>query len=142
MKVISYLNFDGNCRPAMTFYQSVLGGELITMPYGDTPMAGDMPDMADEIAHACLMGDGWTIMASDCPGGTFEPMKGMNISIHAPNAEQARAYFDGLAEGGMVIMPFEETFWSKGFGLVNDKFGTPWMVNTDMDQNSDQGCSN
>lgn len=142
MKVISYLNFDGNCRPAMTFYQSVLGGELITMPYGDTPMAADMPDMADKMAHACLMGDGWTIMASDCPAGTFEPMKGMNISIHAPTVEQAREYFNGLAKGGTVIMGFEETFWSKGFGMVTDKFGTPWMVNTDLDQNSDQGCSN
>ncbi|AXO13053.1 MULTISPECIES: VOC family protein [Thalassospira] len=133
MKVISYLNFDGNCRPAMEFYQSVLGGELITMSYGETPMAEEMPAMADKMAHACLVGDGWNIMASDSPSEHFEAMKGMNISIHAPTAEKARAYFDGLAVGGTVIMPFEETFWSKGFGLVTDKFGTPWMVNTDME---------
>ena len=131
MKVISYLNFDGDCRPAMEFYQSVLGGELIAVPYGDTPMADDMPDMADKLAHACLSGDGWTIMASDSPAPNFEAMKGMNISIHAPTAEKAREYFDGLAVGGTVVMPFEETFWSKGFGLVNDKFGTPWMINTE-----------
>ncbi|HAI31954.1 MAG: hypothetical protein CMO07_12190 [Thalassospira sp.] len=133
MKVISYLNFDGNCRPAMEFYQSVLGGELITMSYGETPMAEEMPAMADKMAHACLVGDGWNIMASDSPSEHFEAMKGMNISIHAPTVETARAYFDGLAVGGTVIMPFEETFWSKGFGLVTDKFGTPWMVNTDME---------
>jgi PhnB protein len=133
MRIISYLNFDGNCRPAMAFYQSVLGGELITVPYGDTPMAAEMPDMADKMAHACLSGDGWTIMASDSPAPNFEPMKGMNISIHAATADQARAYFDGLADGGTVIMPFAETFWSKGFGLVNDKFGTPWMINTEDD---------
>ncbi|BDW98095.1 VOC family protein [Thalassospira tepidiphila] len=133
MKVISYLNFDGNCRPAMEFYQSVLGGELITMSYGETPMAEEMPAMADKMAHACLVGDGWNIMASDSPSEHFEAMKGMNISIHAPTVEKARAYFDGLAVGGTVIMPFEETFWSKGFGLVTDKFGTPWMVNTDME---------
>lgn len=133
MKVISYLNFDGNCRPAMEFYQSVLGGELITMSYGETPMAEEMPAMADKMAHACLVGDGWNIMASDSPSEHFEAMKGMNISIHAPTVEKARAYFDGLADGGTVIMPFEETFWSKGFGLVTDKFGTPWMVNTDME---------
>jgi len=133
MKVISYLNFDGNCRPAMEFYQSVLGGELITMSYGETPMADEMPAMADKMAHACLVGDGWNIMASDSPCDHFEAMKGMNISIHAPTAEKAREYFEGLAVGGTVVMPFEETFWSKGFGLVTDKFGTPWMVNTDME---------
>ncbi|MEQ8389928.1 MAG: VOC family protein [Thalassospira sp.] len=132
MKVISYLNFDGNCRPAMEFYKSVLGGELIAMPFGDTPMSDDMPDFADKIAHACLMGDSWHIMASDCPPGHFEAMKGMNISIHVPTAAEGKALFDKLAVDGTVTMPFEETFWSPGFGLLTDKFGTPWMVNTDM----------
>ena len=131
MKVISYLNFDGNCRPAMEFYKSVLGGDLIAMPFGETPMAKDMPDFADKIAHACLMGDGWHIMASDCPPEHFTAMQGMNISVHFPEAAEGKQLFDKLAEGGTIIMPFEETFWSKGFGLVNDKFGTPWMVNTD-----------
>jgi PhnB protein len=26
-------------------------------------------------------------------------------------------------------MPFQKTFWSEGFGMVVDRFGTPWMVN-------------
>ena len=26
-------------------------------------------------------------------------------------------------------MPFGATFWSPGFGMVTDRFGTPWMVN-------------
>ncbi len=58
MKLITYLNFDGNCRQAFEFYQSILGGELIMMPFSDTPMAGDEPEHNDKIAHACLMGDG------------------------------------------------------------------------------------
>ncbi len=28
-------------------------------------------------------------------------------------------------------MPFAETFWSPGFGSLVDRFGIPWMVNTD-----------
>jgi PhnB protein len=27
-----------------------------------------------------------------------------------------------------VVMPFGPTFWAKGFGMVTDRFGTPWMV--------------
>jgi PhnB protein len=27
-------------------------------------------------------------------------------------------------------MPFGQTFWSPGFGMCVDKFGTPWMVDT------------
>ena len=26
-------------------------------------------------------------------------------------------------------MPYEATFWAEGFGLVTDRFGTPWMIN-------------
>jgi PhnB protein len=29
-------------------------------------------------------------------------------------------------------MPFEPTFWAKKFGMVTDKFGTPWMINCGM----------
>jgi PhnB protein len=28
-------------------------------------------------------------------------------------------------------MPLEETFWAARFGMLVDKFGTPWMVNCD-----------
>ena len=37
--------------------------------------------------------------------------------------------FDALAEGGEIQMPFEATFWSPGFGMLADRWGTPWMVN-------------
>jgi PhnB protein len=26
-------------------------------------------------------------------------------------------------------MPFQQTFWSPGFGMCVDQFGIPWMVN-------------
>lgn len=29
-------------------------------------------------------------------------------------------------------MPFGKTFWSPAFGMVTDRFGTPWMVNTEQ----------
>jgi PhnB protein len=34
-----------------------------------------------------------------------------------------------LAENGTVKMPFEKTFWADRFGMVVDRFGTPWMIN-------------
>jgi len=27
------------------------------------------------------------------------------------------------------VMPIQETFWARRFGMVVDRFGTPWMVN-------------
>jgi len=42
--IVAYLNFDGNCREAMKFYQRCLGGELSIMPFSEAP--GDFPKEA------------------------------------------------------------------------------------------------
>ena len=39
--------------------------------------------------------------------------------------------FNALTQGGQVQMPFAATFWAQGFGVVTDRFGTPWMVNAE-----------
>jgi PhnB protein len=31
-----------------------------------------------------------------------------------------------------VQMPIQETFWAARFGMVVDRFGTPWMINCDL----------
>jgi uncharacterized glyoxalase superfamily protein PhnB len=31
--------------------------------------------------------------------------------------------------GSPSNMPYAKTFWADGFGMVVDKFGTPWTVN-------------
>jgi PhnB protein len=31
-----------------------------------------------------------------------------------------------------VTMPMNKTFWAEGFGMLVDRFGTPWMVNGGM----------
>ena len=36
-----------------------------------------------------------------------------------------------LAAGGQVTMPFAKTFWAEGFGMLVDRYGTPWMVNVE-----------
>lgn len=51
------------------------------------------------------------------------------VSIQADGVAEGRHLFDALAQGGQVVMPFEATFWSPGFGMARDRFGTPWMIN-------------
>ena len=56
---------------------------------------------------------------------------GFDVSLHTDDLAQARRWFEQLSEGGKQVMPFAETFWSPGFGSLVDRFGIPWMVNTD-----------
>jgi PhnB protein len=127
----AYLIFNGNCAEAMRFYERVLGGKLeVMMTACDSPAGAHVPpEAADQIIHARLALDGRRLMASDAMGRPYEGMKGFSLALQYPTADEAKRIFDLLAEGGQVTMPLEKTFWSEMFGMVTDRFGTPWMVN-------------
>lgn len=131
MQFMPYLSFDGQCADAMNFYQRTLGGELQMHTMGDSPMAKDVPASHQQrIMHASLSTDGGNLMASDAmPGMPFESMKGISVTLAYTDIERGRKIFEALSAGGQVTMPYGETFWAKGFGMLVDRFGTPWMVN-------------
>jgi PhnB protein len=56
-------------------------------------------------------------------------MKGFGVALNYPTVAEAKRVFDALADGGQVGMPFEKTFWVEGFGMVTDRYGTPWLIN-------------
>lgn len=135
MPVHAYRFFSGTCREAMTRYQEVFGGELELSPMSEAPPGDEMPGATpDMIMHAVLtIPDGGVIMASDDPTGDGKPAIGMAMSFNTGDEAEARRAFAALAEGGEVQMPFEPTFWSSGFGVCVDRFGTSWMVNVDAE---------
>jgi len=128
-----YLFFDGNCADAMRFYERTLGGKLDLMKASDSPVAAEVPPgSGDQVLHARLvLGDGGVLMASDWMGGEPGPYpgkKGFALSLGYPTVAEGQRVFDALAEGGRVNMPFQKTFWAEAFGMLEDRFGTPWMV--------------
>jgi PhnB protein len=132
MKLQPYLYFAGNCREAMTFYQEVLGGQLATMmTYGEGPPGLVGPDWQDRILHATLDIGGEELLASDAPPGRYQPPAGFEITIALDDLDEAKRIFAALAEGGTVTMKLQETFWTRGFGMLVDRFGVRWMVNCD-----------
>ena len=136
MKIVPSLSFQGQCRQAFEFYAQVLGGQITAaFPYGEGPP--DMPvgpQYKDWLMHAWLDIGDQSIMGADMDTdwapNIDKPKTGFDVSIHTDDVDQARAWFEGLSEGGKVTMPFQATFWSPGYGGLIDKFGIPWMVNT------------
>ena len=130
----AYLFFDGNCADAMRFYERTLAGELFLMTHAQSPMAGQTPaGSADRILHARLTFDGGMLMASDSMvGQPYAGMKGFSLSLIYPTVAEAKQAFDALAAGGKITMPLDKTFWAEAFGMLVDRFGTPWMVNGAM----------
>jgi PhnB protein len=132
MDVTPYLNFNGTCAAAFAFYEQVLGGRIeFLQTHGDSPMKEHVPsDWHDKVIHVCLNVDGKRLMGSDAPAEHFAPAQGMYINLIVETTAEGKRLFDALASGGKVTMPYAQTFWSPGFGMVVDRFGTPWMINS------------
>lgn len=123
-----YISFGDNAGEAMAFYQSVLGGELNISRFGEF---GGPAEIADQVMHAMLETPaGFTLMASDTPPGMErQQIGGITISLSGDDVADLRGWFDGLADGGTVVMPLEKQMWGDVFGQLVDKFGVAWMVN-------------
>ncbi len=127
-----YLFFsNGECAEAFRRYHEIFGGELNVMtnadvPEGVEPMPGAEPT---HVMHAAIvLGAGGLLMGSDDPTGDGGPKTGVAVAFSAPDEQEGKRMFDALAEGGEVFMPFEPTFFSKGFGSCVDRYGVNWMV--------------
>ena len=63
----THLNFQGDARAALEFYQSVFGGELMVATYADFGAPKDTPD-ADKVVFGQVAAEnGFRVMAYDVP---------------------------------------------------------------------------
>ena len=126
-----YINFDGDCRAAVEFYQAVFkldAPEIIT--YGQMPGSGSgNPLDSERVLNTMLPIVGSRMMFSDCPSG-FPLVKGNNvvITLGFSDAEEIKRVFTELSHGGDIHFPLEKTFFSEMFGMFTDKFGILWQV--------------
>lgn len=131
-KINTYLSFDGTAGEAMRFYEKALGGKLDALfKFGDMPEAKRIPGVnAERVMHAQLsLPDGGVLMASDWIGGTpYQGMKGFTVALSYKTAEEVQGVFETLAKDGMVVFPLQPSFFAKSFGMLVDRFGTPWSI--------------
>jgi len=134
MGFVPYLHFSGNCAEAMTFYAKVFAAPPPSlMLYKDAP--DGPPDWKDStlVIHSELKLGAGSLMASDFPPGQGEKQAAVSIMHQAPDVAAAQMLFKAIGKGGDVIMPFGPSFFSTGFGMVRDRFGTHWMIDTAAD---------
>lgn len=133
MEVQPYLNFDGRCEEAIEFYRSALGAEVVMLmrnkenPEPPPPNVVP-PEAGDKILHASLRIGASTVMASDGMCQSRSAFQGITLSLSAADETEAGRLFAALSDGGQVRMPLARTFFSPAFGMVDDRFGVPWMV--------------
>ncbi len=131
MQLNPYLMFPGTCEEAFEFYAQTLGGQIVAMMTAEgTPMeAQTPPEWKKKIMHARMTVGDKVLMGSDCPPQQYEAMKGFSVTLSVDDPVEADRVFTALSTGANVSMPIQETFWAKRFGMLTDRFGTPWMIN-------------
>jgi PhnB protein len=127
-----YLNFDGQARDAMTFYQHALGGKLDLMTFGDAHIPG-VEGHENRVMHARLETGPLVLMASDTmPGHPFTKGNNFHINIDCSSNDEQDKLFAALSEGGKVTMPLADQFWGARFGMLTDRYGVSWMFNSEL----------
>ncbi|HVW97022.1 MAG TPA: VOC family protein [Mucilaginibacter sp.] len=138
MKLINgFINFNGQCREAMTFYQEIFGGDLILSPIEGSPIENLCgPEMKDQIMHSQLTNGNAVIMGTDMTGpGDYVKGNSVGLLINCSNEGEAHSIYEKLSAGGTIIDPIKIQFWGDLFGVFNDKFGINWMVIYSNNQN-------
>lgn len=138
MAVQAYINFKGNCREAVEFYAAAFGTEKPQfMTFGDMPPTSDqhveLPDhLRNWIMHTSLTIHGNKVMFSDVfPEMPLVVGNNISLTIVSADQEELKRLYGRLKEGGTVIMELQETFWSKCYGFITDKFGIGWQLSYD-----------
>lgn len=131
----AYLLMDGNAKEAIAFYERVLEAKVLALQsFGQMPSSGfPMPEEAKgRVAHAALrVGESDLMISDSFPGQPVRNGNRVSVSISVGSKEKGQAIFDALTQNGEVHMPFQQTFFSPGYGMVSDRFGVMFHVNTE-----------
>ena len=131
MSFAPYIAFSGQARAAMTRYAEIFdASDLQIMSFAEAPPDQRPPGAEDLVMHAQFSaGPGAPFMGCDVPAAYGSGGMGSSSVFHAAaTAARAAEVFAALAEGGTVMMPLAATFWSPAFGMVQDAWGTRWMI--------------
>ena len=132
MKLVPYLNFNGDCEEALNSYKEILNGKIEIVNRYDNPAMNAPEDYKNKILHARFYADGIEFFASDVmPGKEGDTSNNSRIamSLSIDNPEDATVIFEKLAQIGKVRVPFKKQFWGDWHGNLVDKYGIAWMVN-------------
>lgn len=128
-----YLSFNGQCEAAFKFYERCLGGKIeCMMPYESRPADEyAVPDgWGKKILHATLRVGDQVLQGADAPPDRYQKPQGFSITLGLNDKAEAERIFKALAEKGTVEMALQETFWAVRFGVLVDRFGIPWKINS------------
>ncbi|WP_437946113.1 VOC family protein [Sorangium sp. So ce296] len=130
VSVTNHLNFRGDARAALEFYQSVFGGDLTIVTYKDAHNV-QAPSEADQVMWGQVAAkNGFRVMAYDVPSRTpWEQGKNaFFVSVRGDSAAEISALWEQLSAGATIVQPLAPSGWTPLYGMLKDRFGVTWVL--------------
>ena len=126
----THLNFRGDAREALKFYQSVFGGDLTVVTYAQAN-AVQNPDEADQVTFGQVVAEnGFSVMGYDVPS-SLPWERGTNsffVSVRGDSADELTDLWAKLLDGSTVVVDLGPSGWAPLYGMVADRFGVVWVL--------------
>lgn len=129
VNITPHLNFRGNAKEALEFYQTVFGGELVSISYAD--MGNADPATADHVTWGQVAADnGFRVMAYDVyPHLPWDQgQHSFYVSVRGTDPAELQSFWDKLVDGATVIQPIGPSQWAPLYGQLTDRFGVTWVL--------------
>lgn len=130
IRTVTHLNFRGQARDALNFYQHALQGQLTLVSYGDTGRGDEAVDPSHVIWGQVVTTSGFQVMAYDVQSA--QPWNaGDNafyVSLRCDTEAEVAALWEALGDGGTVVDPLGPSQWSPLYGKLEDRFGIIWLI--------------
>jgi len=129
----THLNFRGDARAALEFYQGVFGGDRTAITYADAHSV-TAADEAQQIMWGQVASpEGFRVMAYDVPSHTpHDPGTiPVFVSVRGTDADEITRYWERLVEGSDVIVPLAQAAWAPLYGMLKDRFGVTWVLDVE-----------
>ncbi len=130
VNVVTHLNFRGDARAALEFYQSVFGGDLMVMSYTDMGTVQDPAEANWVMWGQVAAKSGFRVMAYDVQ--VAKPWdRGNNsfyVALRGDTDEEISGYWENLSAGATILQPLAPAQWGPLYGMLTDRFGITWVV--------------
>jgi PhnB protein len=126
----THLNFRGQAREALDYYQSVFGGRIAAVTYKDM---GDVrhENEADWVVWGEVTGDnGFHVMAYDVPSHLpwDQGTSPFFVSVRGDETDEISALWQKLVAGSTVVQPLGSSPWAPLYGMLTDRYGVTWVL--------------
>ena len=127
------IQFDRQCEQAIELYKKAFGAQLsYQLRYSDANPA-DRPAKYDEkdanfIFHAQMMIGSQRILLCDNLFNELPQGHTVSLVVTFKTADEVRAAFDVLADGGTIVNPLSSATYCVCCGSLIDRFGVSWEL--------------